>query len=63
MVGQARLRASSMCRIHVEITEGHTWIGTDLRELIGVRHLLHTGNLFHNLYPGYTGYSYLSLNI
>ena len=45
------------------ITEGHTWIGTDLRELIGVRHLLHTGNLFHNLYPGYTGYSYLSLNI
>ena len=35
--------------IHIENTEGYTWIGTDLRELDGVRHLLHSFGKIPNI--------------
>ena len=40
-IGQASSRASYICGIHIEITEGRTWIGTDLTKFIGTGHLLH----------------------
>ena len=46
LIGQASSRASCICRIHIEITEGHTWIVTDLGEHVGVRHLLHLDSFF-----------------
>ena len=34
-------RAICICGIHIEITKGHTCVDTDIRELFGVKHLLH----------------------